>query len=171
MINDRPAVSVTIPARDRVAHLRRAVASVLAISDPGLELNVADQSAGEESARFLQSVAAIGVRVVPLRLTSTGKARGVNEALRRARAEIIAFTSDDCTVPADWLRCHLATLARERDVGIVFGRVDAAPHDPMEARSSSMRWATGGPSVSSGSSTRSLAVSPPSPITASGSTC
>jgi hypothetical protein len=133
MIDDRPAVSVIIPTRDRVAHLRRAVASVLANSDPALELIVADQSDGEESARFLQSVAASDARIVPLRLTSTGKARGVNKALRRARAEVIAFTDDDCTVPADWLQCHLATLAREPEVGIVFGRVDAAPHDPMEA--------------------------------------
>jgi GT2 family glycosyltransferase len=62
-------------------------------------------------------------------LDFTGRPRALNIALGIARGEVIALTDDDCEVAPDWLTRAVDRLALEPAVGIVAGRVKAAPHD------------------------------------------
>jgi hypothetical protein len=43
---------------------------------------------------------------------------------------ILAFTDDDCVVPANWLRRGVAQLHTAPDIGLMFGTLRPAPHDP-----------------------------------------
>jgi GT2 family glycosyltransferase len=118
-----PSVSVIIATRNRPVGLRDCVQSVLACEHSDFEVIVVDQSdtlepPGRDSR----------MRHIPQR--AIGKSVALNRGIELARGEILAFTDDDCTVPAGWLRDGTALLAAHPEVGLVFGALEAAPHNP-----------------------------------------
>lgn len=122
-----PSVSVLIATRDRPQELQRSVASVLAGDYPHFEIIVIDQG---RVPPLLPSDRRL--RVVRSSSRVAGKSRALNEAIALATGSILAFTDDDCTVAADWLESGTSLLLNEPDVGLVFGKVTAIPHDPDE---------------------------------------
>ena len=126
----QPKVSVIVCTRDRPHDLARCLPTVLANDYPDFEVIVVDQSATEESRQVAEALADPRLRYH--RQHVTGKARALNAALAVAKGAVTAHTDDDCTVPPDWLRRAVATLAEEPEAGIVFGAVAAAPHDGGE---------------------------------------
>lgn len=118
-----PAISVIVATRDRPGDLARCVASILACDHDAFELVVVDQSdrpavlPDDERLRYVHS-------------DSRGKSAGVNVGLATARAELLLFTDDDCTVPASWIRDVEDSLARHDHVGLAFGDLRAIEHDP-----------------------------------------
>jgi hypothetical protein len=56
----------------------------------------------------------------------------LNVGLGVAKAPIVAFTDDDCTVPDDWLTKAEALLDRHQDVVMAFGDLAAHHHDPTQ---------------------------------------
>lgn len=122
----RPTVTVVVATRERPQLLRRCVTSVLASAHPSFEVLVVDQS--EEPADLPRDA-----RLVYLHHPGRGKSAGLNVALGVARGEILAFTDDDCTVPADWLSKAEAVLAGHPEVAMVFGDLVPMEHDPTTA--------------------------------------
>lgn len=121
-----PLVSVLIATRDRPASLERCLTSVLENDEPRFEVIVIDQSSDRatERARVLDDVRVRALRSAP------GKARALNVGVAAARGSILALTDDDCVVPPNWLALALEALQRSPGCAVLFGAVDAAPHDP-----------------------------------------
>jgi glycosyltransferase involved in cell wall biosynthesis len=91
---------------------------------------VADQSADEATA----DIAAYGdTRVRYVHCSIAGKTRALNVALAAADGEIVALTDDDCVVEPDWLERAMAPFLADTNLGVVFGPLAPAPHDPAEA--------------------------------------
>lgn len=63
-------------------------------------------------------------------LARRGKSHALNLAMAEAKGSVLAFTDDDCTVGKDWIARGAKALTSGRDVALVFGSLDAAPHDP-----------------------------------------
>lgn len=120
-------VSVLVATRDRPAQLSRCLPTVLANDHEDFEVLVLDQSQTDESREVIELLDDPRVRY--MRLTVVGKTVALNAGLRQATGAVLAFTDDDCTVPADWLRCGIAALDGAPDSGIVFGKLAAVPHD------------------------------------------
>lgn len=120
-----PRISVVIATRDRPSDLERCLASVLASAHDAFEVVVVDQS---------RPVAALAddPRIVHLPTDTRGKSAALNLGVAQARAGIVAFTDDDCTVPTDWLTGVEAFFAREPEVAMVFGELRPVPHDPSQ---------------------------------------
>jgi GT2 family glycosyltransferase len=118
-------ISVVIATRDRPADLDRCLASVLACDHDAFEVIVVDQS---------EPPAAVPVdsRLVHLPTSTRGKSAALNLGVSAARAELVAFTDDDCTVPRDWLRRVEELFERHPGVAMAFGEVRPAPHDPTQ---------------------------------------
>jgi glycosyltransferase involved in cell wall biosynthesis len=116
-------VSVLVATRDRADDLRACVSSVLASSYASFEVIVVDQSA---------AVAELPAdpRLVVVRTDTVGKTSALNLGLKRAGGAVLAFTDDDCTVPTDWISRGVERLHAYPDVGLIFGALTAAPHDP-----------------------------------------
>ena len=93
------------------------------------ELIIADGSASEGGERSPASGPSATHRLIYRRTATVGVSRNLNEGVRCARADIMAFTPDDSRVPQDWLRRAAAVLADEPQAGIVFGAVAAEPSD------------------------------------------
>jgi GT2 family glycosyltransferase len=94
------------------------------------ELVITDESASVTAGEALSGGGLSGGRRLIYRRTGTvGVSRNLNEGVRCARADIMAFTPDDSRVPQDWLRRAAAVLADEPQAGMVFGAVAAEQHD------------------------------------------
>jgi GT2 family glycosyltransferase len=120
-------VSVVVCTCDRSISLLRTVHSLLSSADAHFELIVIDQSVARESERALAALSDPRVRYV--RSRARGKGAALNEGLRLARGEIVAFTDDDCEVPAEWLAGMARALDEQPTAGIVFCNVVAPPCD------------------------------------------
>lgn len=117
-------VSVLVATRDRERDVRACLASLLACDYPAFEIIVVDQS--ERPAVTLTDPR---LRVIHSR--TRGKTVALNLALAQARHQVLAFTDDDCTVSRDWLTRGMACLGQAPRVGLVFGALVAAPHNPQ----------------------------------------
>lgn len=126
---ERPRLSVVITTRNRPAPLVEAVQSVFAGTVPDVEVVVVDQSDDCGSAQALTEAFPDEARLVYHRLDGRGSSRGRNAGLRLAKADIIAITDDDCTVPEDWAERILNEFEWLPTVDLLFGQVDAPPHD------------------------------------------
>ncbi|NNE11951.1 MAG: glycosyltransferase [Ilumatobacter sp.] len=111
--------------RDRPESLRRCVSSILASANASTEILVIDQS--ERPSTLTDDPR---VRHIPTR--TVGKSAALNVGIAAARGALLAFTDDDCTVPADWLASAEALLDGHPDVGMAFGLVKSIEHDPSQ---------------------------------------
>ncbi len=159
--NRPPMISVIIPTRDRSKDLARSLPAVLALDYPDFEVIVIDQSTTDSTEQAVSSAvsaamdqghqwkfviisdeapevaerpAEAGMRwLTYVRTATVGVSRSLNEGVRRAQGDVMAFTPDDCTVPPNWLGRAAAVLADEPQAGMVFGAVAADPHDSRNA--------------------------------------
>lgn len=123
-----PRVTVIVCTRDRPQDLALCLPSLLANDYPDFGVLVMDQGKSDSGERVAENHA--GSRLEYRRLPFKGRARALNAALAEADGELLALTDDDCVAPRDWLARAASVLASEPEAGIVFGRVDPAPHDP-----------------------------------------
>lgn len=95
-----PTVSIILPAYNRLAYLREAVASVFVQTYDNWELIIADDGSSQETRAYLRAIA--DPRVTVLWLSHTGiPSIARNQAIRRARGHYLAFLdSDDQWRPA-----------------------------------------------------------------------
>jgi hypothetical protein len=103
--------------------LQQCVRTVLASDHPSFEVVVADQS---EDPTTLDA----DPRVVHLHLDSVGKSAALNAGIDAAAAPTLAFTDDDCTVPAQWLSKGTGMLERYPELSLLFGDLKPMEHDP-----------------------------------------
>lgn len=121
-----PVVSVVCATYRRPQALARLLAA-LEQQDLGVpfEVVVSDDGSGD----LTQTRAVIEASDLDIRLldhaVNRGPAAARNDGWRQARAEIVAFTDDDCQPTPGWLRAGLAGMAAG-DV-VVVGRVDPDP--------------------------------------------
>jgi GT2 family glycosyltransferase len=124
-----PSATVVIPTRNRPHRVVTAVSSVLASAGADFDLIVVDQS-DDESTRVALEPFAERPNVRYLRTATRGSAMARNVGIAEARTEVIGLTDDDCAVPANWVRELVGAFEADSRIGIVFGDVVAAPHDP-----------------------------------------
>ena len=121
-----PVVSVVCATYRRPEQLGRLLAA-LAEQDLGLpfEVVVSDDGSGDlAGTRALVAASPLDVRLLE-HPVNRGQAAARNDGWRAARAEVVAFTDDDCQPSPGWLRAGLAGMAAG-DV-VVVGRVDPDP--------------------------------------------
>ena len=100
-------LSILIPTRDRQRQITRLLDSIR--RSTGLErirpeIIVGDNGSADQTWEMLrQKSAEFPVPLRPFQITAPGKCRILNEAIRIAEGEVLAFLDDDVTVEAGWL--------------------------------------------------------------------
>lgn len=118
----QPPISVVICTRDRIDHLRGALASVLAVDYPDFEVVVVDNASPTDATRsYVAGLSDPRVRVVSEPIAGLSRAR--NTGLRAARHSIVAFTDDDVCVDPRWLTSIARGFGRGERVTCVSGIV------------------------------------------------
>ncbi len=128
---ERPTGSMTVvlATRDRGAAPAAAVRSILKVGGPLSEIVVIDQSREDRTAAALAPFLN-DPRLTYIRSRSTGLARARNEAIAACRGEFVAMTDDDCEATPGWLAGLADVFALDDAIGLVFGTVVSADHDP-----------------------------------------
>ena len=123
------ALSVVVPAHDRVDQLRECLAAIAAATRPlgaaasRAEVIVVDDASTED----VRAVAeAAGARVLRLP-ANAGPAAARNLGARHARGAVLLFVDSDVVVRADTLARVAGTFADHPDVAALFGSYDDAP--------------------------------------------
>lgn len=123
-----PTISAIVCTRNRGASAVDTVRSILASDHGSFELIVVDQSTDDTTAEALRPFRS-DPRFTYVPTTTKGLGRARNIGMRHARAPIVAFTDDDCTVPGDWLRVLEASFTRHPQVTVLFCNVLEGEHD------------------------------------------
>lgn len=122
----RPTVSVVCATFRRPEALARLLAA-LATSDLAepFEVIVSDDGSGDlAQTRAMVAASSLDIRLLE-HTVNRGPAAARNDGWRAARADVIAFTDDDCQPSPGWLRAGLEAMAAG-DV-VVVGRVSPDP--------------------------------------------
>lgn len=131
-----PAVTVVFATRDRAGRLPALLASLRAqtLARERFEVVAVDDGSRDGTPQLLAETDAAGdlaLRVIRHE-RSRGPATARNAGWRAARAPLVAFTDDDCTVAPAWLEAGLAAWEEDPE-RIVQGRTDPAP-DELDRR-------------------------------------
>lgn len=114
-----PRVSVVLPTYNRAGVLGRAVRSVLAQSEPDLELIVVDDASTDETPRVLADFDDPRLHVLH-HTVRRGGAAARNTGLAAARAEWVAFQDSDDEWLLDKLARQLTVAAQDPALGAVY---------------------------------------------------
>ena len=123
----RPAISVVVPTRERPEQLAVLVEALgrQQIEAP-FEVCIVDDASRDDTWEVLQRLAATtSLDLRPIRLDrNVGPATARNVGWRAARADVVAFTDDDCRPDERWLSRLLDAIV---DVDLVQGRTVPEP--------------------------------------------
>jgi glycosyltransferase involved in cell wall biosynthesis len=100
MSDDRPGVSVYMPAYNVAAYVREAVQSVLNQTFSDFELIIVDDGSTDDTAEMLKQLSSEDKRIRLFNQPHVGVSAASNFAIEQARAELIArVDSDDVALP------------------------------------------------------------------------
>jgi glycosyltransferase involved in cell wall biosynthesis len=122
-----PRISVVICTRNRQDKIGAATASVLANDHPDFDVTVIDQSSTAATEMALHSILKCDRRITYHHMALAGLSRAYNVGITKTKADLIAFTDDDCIVPVDWLQRIENAFAEESDADLLYGQVVAKP--------------------------------------------
>jgi glycosyltransferase involved in cell wall biosynthesis len=125
-----PRISVVTATFNRAGRLERLLEGLRrqTLSATEFEVVVVDDASADTTRRLLEATEADGT--LPLHAIyherNTGRAQAREDGWREARAELIAFTDDDCVPAPDWLEAALRASTANPGT-IVQGRTDPDP--------------------------------------------
>jgi GT2 family glycosyltransferase len=121
-----PRISVVVPTVDRVDLLARTLRGLEA--QDGVDFEVVVVHDGDPAVRDLLAAWADRMPLRALQIPERGAVPKRNVGWRAARAELIAFTDDDCEPAPGWLKSAFEAFDDD-SVDLVQGRVEAHPED------------------------------------------
>jgi glycosyltransferase involved in cell wall biosynthesis len=131
-----PVASVIICVYNRAGQISACLDSLLAATDPGVELILVDDGSTDETLRVLEEYRAAHPNR-PMLIESSAQNLGVsgarNAGIRRATGRFVAFTDSDCTADPGWLMKLLRGFTSPA-VAAVSGTVVDGPRRTMAER-------------------------------------
>jgi GT2 family glycosyltransferase len=112
-----------ICTRNRPDKIGQAVDSVLACTYPDFDVTIVDQSTTEATQSVVAPLAERDARLRYFHVDEVGLSRAYNTGVRLTGGHLIAFTDDDCIVPADWLTAIADAFAGDPQADLLYGRV------------------------------------------------
>lgn len=115
-------VSVIVCTRNRAESLRPALASI--VEERPHQIIIVDQST-DESSRAVVDEFRGDADFVYKHTEKAGLSRAYNLGIESAGTELLAFTDDDCTVPAGWIRSIARAFEENPSAAMMYGQVKA----------------------------------------------
>lgn len=114
-------ISIIIATKNRPAHIDRCIRSIVKNSYKKYEIIIADQSTDERTKCLIKTYA--NRKITYVQLSSSGKTKAVNQAIRFARGEILSFIDDDNIVNSDWIQAINTFFSINQKIDGVFGKI------------------------------------------------
>jgi succinoglycan biosynthesis protein ExoA len=142
----RPAVSVVMPVRDEVRHLRASVGSVLAQDYPGeLEVVMAVAPSGDGTEELVAELVRSDPRVRSVPNPSGATPSALNAAIAAARHDVVVRLDGHAVLPPDYVRVAVDTLEATgaANVGGVMAAEGISAFEQAVARAMTSRLGVG----------------------------
>ena len=138
----RPDISVVICTYNRRALLSSALNSLLQQQARGLdyEVIVVDNNSPPDTQALVEELMRTDARLRYVRETRQGNAYARNTGVENARAPIVAFIDDDCTVREDWIET-INDAFTDENVDFIGGKVLPRWEDTPPAWLTTSHWA------------------------------
>ncbi len=128
-----PFVSLIVPTMRRPEQIKSCLTSLRRLRYPRFEIIVVDNLPSDPQTRdVVEACAREDDRVHYVAEALPGSSVARNRGIREARGDILAFTDDDVTLDAEWLRWMVEPFLRDDRVGVVTGLVLPARFDTSE---------------------------------------
>lgn len=124
-------VTICVPTRDRGASILRTLRSLVASSYTDWDAVIVDQSRTGVTESAVRALTQGDLRFRYIASTASGSSAARNLALAHARGPLVAFTDDDCEASPEWLERLVEYYRRYPECGLIYGSVQAGPHDPQ----------------------------------------
>jgi glycosyltransferase involved in cell wall biosynthesis len=111
--------SVIVPTYNRLESLKRTIESLFSQQFPDFEIIVVNDGSSDGTHNYLTSLASQG-KIKYHHHANSGLAATRKAGLKFATGEFIAFTDDDCRLPADWLSKYY-DLFQNSNAGVIGG--------------------------------------------------
>ncbi len=124
---EKTKFSVVIPTYNSINTLKQTVNSILNQNYPKsqYEIIVVDDGSTDNSLDWLKEMKKKHKNIRYLTQKNAGPAKARNQGVKAAKNKLIAFTDADCLVPKDWFKRYEKALAKEKDVTVVGGYLEA----------------------------------------------
>lgn len=119
---EAPVLTIVVLAWDQLELTQRCVESIRRHTDVPYELVIVDNGSAPEAAEFARLSADYSI----LNAENLGFAVGMNQGLRVARGQAVAFVNNDTEFPHAWASRLMETVRRHDRAGIVVPAVTAA---------------------------------------------
>lgn len=118
---DKPLVSVIIPAYNAQAFIAKTLESVTAQTYPNLEILVVDDGSQDLTPQIVQNYIEQDSRIHLFRQSNAGVAAARNLAIQKSQGEFIApLDSDDIWYPTNIEKQVHCILSSKQDVGVIY---------------------------------------------------
>lgn len=118
----KPDLSVVVLAWNQLSYTQACISSIRQHTDVPYELIIVDNGSDSDAAEFARDAADIAV----LNDSNRGFAVGMNQGLRAASGEYVAFVNNDTELPPGWSSALIDSFGYTSRVGIVLPAVTAA---------------------------------------------
>jgi len=125
----RPFVSVIIPVFNDARRLRRCLESLDRQTYPRerFEVTVVDNGSQESPEQVVRAFDGFRFEVEQ----AVGSYAARNRGIAMSRGDVFAFIDSDCIAAPNWIEKGVANLRANKGCGLVGGRVDVFPKDPV----------------------------------------
>lgn len=113
-----PKASVIIPTYNRSGMVKEAIASVLAQTEPDLEIIIVDDGSTDDTTAIVKAI--LDSRIRYFYKQNSGPAGARNFGLSKAAGEYVAFLDSDDLWPENYLELMLDALESEPEFGVAY---------------------------------------------------
>ena len=118
-------ISVCLATKNRPEKLRQCLKAILNNTFQRFEIILIDQSDTHTTKGLITQLQSKKIRY--FKMNTTGKAKALNLAIKKAKYELLAFTDDDCVVAKDWIKTIHDTYKKFPHIAGIFGNTLAYP--------------------------------------------
>lgn len=119
--NDRPKVSVIIPAYNVEKYIEKCIGSILSQTYTNLELIVVDDGATDSTPQIIDAAAARDSRLIPIHKENGGVSTARNSGLDVCTGEYVVFVDGDDYLAPDYIE-YMLGLAKQTNAGFCLSR-------------------------------------------------
>ncbi len=127
-----PKVSVIMPTYNRSSLVKETIYSVLAQTEPDLEVIVIDHGPTDDTRAVIKGIKDSRVKYFYKYSEAVGSAR--NYGLSKAKGQYIAFLDHDDLWPGDYLQVMLANLEKHKEFGLAYSPITVVYPDGSKVK-------------------------------------
>jgi len=125
----KPKITVIIPCYNEEKTIARCIRSLLSQSFKDFEIIVVNDNSTDKSKKIIDSFKS-KVKAIHKK-KNEGRPKGLDDALKIAKGDIVSITDSDCIIPKDWLQKIHNEFKKDKDLQALGGVYESVGKDSL----------------------------------------